>query len=132
MCYKPKGSSPNSSRKIVRHTNSLEIPLKQINFNSSTSSTSQAIHASTEEDLALFFDDKTEVSIFLNNMKDEVSFGIKEVESYRITRDNSIILKLKPRFSKFVIIYIYMYIYIYYFYFFILFIFLKNKINTNL
>ncbi|CAG8632492.1 15817_t:CDS:2 [Rhizophagus irregularis] len=78
MCYKPKGSSPNSSRKIVRHTNSLEIPLKQINFNSSTSSTSQAIHASTEEDLALFFDDKTEVSIFLNNMKDEVSFGIKE------------------------------------------------------
>lgn len=131
MCYKPKGSSPNSSRKIVRHTNSLEIPLKQINFTSSTSSTSQAIYASNEEDLALFFDDKTEVSIFLNNMKDEVSFGIKEVESYRITRDNSIILKLKPRFSKFVII-IYIYTYIYYFNFFILFIFLKNKINTNL
>lgn len=34
-------------------------------------------------------------------MKDEVSFGIKDVESHRITRDNSIIFRLKPRFSKF-------------------------------
>ncbi|RIA90745.1 hypothetical protein C1645_769234, partial [Glomus cerebriforme] len=91
------GSSPKGSRKIVRHTNSLEIPLKQIHFNSSRS---ECITAS-EGSMALFLNDKTlEVSICLNHMKDEISFQIREVEEFKITRDNSVIFRLHPRFSR--------------------------------
>jgi hypothetical protein len=43
--------------------------------------------------MALFLNDKTlEVSICLNNLKDEISFGINEVDDYKITRDYSCIV----------------------------------------
>jgi hypothetical protein len=105
---KTKGSpsssstSPKSSRKIARHSNVLEVPLKQIHFNSSTS---HCITAPSEGNMALFLNDRTlEVSICLNNLKDEILFGINEVDDYRITRDYPcIIFRLRPDFNRSVI-----------------------------
>jgi hypothetical protein len=103
-------SAPKRSRETAKpakparqNTNILKVPLKQIHFNSSTN---QCITASSGS-MALFLYERTrEISICLNDMKDEISFGIEEVEEFKI-RDTSLIFRLRPNFARSVIICIY-------------------------
>ncbi|CAI2167749.1 3887_t:CDS:10 [Funneliformis geosporum] len=75
----------------------IKIPIKQIYFNSK----SRSINSDIDGKMFLFLHEKSqEVSICLNNMKDEILFGIGAVKEFKITIDYSINFRFKSDFVK--------------------------------
>ncbi|CAG8556798.1 2589_t:CDS:2 [Diversispora eburnea] len=74
------------------------IPLRQIHYNSAMS---HCTHSTRRGDMALLVHaPKREISICLNNMRNEISISMKEIESFRLGRDFSIVIKLKFNFVR--------------------------------
>ncbi|RHZ84471.1 hypothetical protein Glove_81g56 [Diversispora epigaea] len=74
------------------------LPLRQIHYNSAMS---HCTHSTRQGDMALLVHaPKREISICLNNMRNEISISMKEIESFRLGRDFSIVLKLKFNFVR--------------------------------
>ncbi|CAG8516696.1 3404_t:CDS:2, partial [Dentiscutata heterogama] len=78
-----------------------KIPLRAITFNKKTS---VRMFSSGVGDMALLVRGKSrEISICLNNMKDEIVINVKEIEEFRIAKDRdqrAIVLRLNPNFDR--------------------------------
>ncbi|CAG8499072.1 28746_t:CDS:2 [Dentiscutata erythropus] len=94
ITFTPRSSNVNNHES--------KIPLRAITFNNKH--TSVRMFSSGVGDMALLVRGKSrEISICLNNMKDEIVINVKEIEEFRIAKDRdqkAIVLRLNPNFDR--------------------------------